>query len=284
MRRRSLRLRLGVGAETYLVTPFLHYETTTELAKFARSFRNAQNLEMSKVRRAIYWQLASLVIAIALISVLSRFFPIVDFTETLQQHVMSWGAWGAICYPLLFALCNILLLPGGVLAVGGGFFFGLWRGFFIVFVGNVVATGVSFALSRWVATRWFRRKFSRDTALRALEPAVKREGWKIILLSQLHPLFPTSLLNYIYGLTRVRFGAYMLWASIGRVPGLFLYVYGGTLGQLGLKIVRGKSYPRVIEYWIWGGAFVTTALLLAVLGRIAHRAIQASQGFGNEPG
>ncbi|PYJ25186.1 MAG: hypothetical protein DME91_05205, partial [Verrucomicrobia bacterium] len=233
---------------------------------------------MSEVRRAIYWQLAMLVIAVALISVLSRFIPIVDFTEALQQRVMSLGIWSAICYPLLFALCNILLLPGGVLAVGGGFFFGLWWGFLIVFVGNVAATAVSFALSRWVATRWFRRKLSQGSALLALEPAVKREGWKIILLSQLHPLFPTSLLNYIYGLTRVRFGTYMLWASIGRIPGLFLYAYAGTLGQLGLRIARGRNYPRVIEYWIWGGAFVTTVLLLAILGRIAYRAIQASQG------
>jgi len=224
----------------------------------------------------MYWQLATLLIAVGLISVLSRFIPIIDITAALQQRVISWGVWGAICYPLLFALCNILLLPGGVLTVGGGFFFGLWWGFLIVFVGNVAAAAVSFTLSRWVATRWFRKKFSQDAALRALEPAVKREGWKIILLSQLHPLFPTSLLNYVYGLTRVRFGTYMLWASLGRIPGLFLYVYAGTLGQLGLRIVRGRSYPRVIDYWIWGGAFVTTLLLLIVLGRIAYRAVNAS--------
>jgi uncharacterized membrane protein YdjX (TVP38/TMEM64 family) len=106
---------------------------------------------------------------------------------------------------------------------------------------------------------------------------VERESWKIILLSQLHPLFPTSLLNYFYGLTRIRFGSYMFWASIGRVPGIFLYAYVGTLGQFAVRIMRGKSYPRMIDYWIWGGAFVTTALLLVVLGRVAYRAIQTSQ-------
>jgi len=219
------------------------------------------------------------VIAVALISVLSRFFPIVDFVEALQQRVMGWGAWGAVCYPLLFAVCNILLLPGGVLAVGGGFFFGLWWGFLIVFVGNGVATAISFALSRRVAAQPLRRKLSHNPTLRALEPAIERESWKIILLSQLHPLFPTSLLNYLYGLTRIRFGSYMLWSSIGRIPGLFLYVYVGTLGQLGLRLMRGRSQPRLIEYWTWGGAFVTTALLLAVLGRIAYRAIQTSRDF-----
>jgi hypothetical protein len=40
--------------------------------------------------------------------------------------------------------------------------------------------------------------------------------------------------------------------------------------------MRGKSYPRTVEYWIWGGAFITTVLLLLVLGRVAHGAIQTS--------
>src|SRR6266568_7409198 len=231
---------------------------------------------MSKISCAICYQVGALVLAIALAIALSRLVPVVNFIEALQQRVMTWGAWAAICYPLLFALCNILLLPGGILAVGGGFFFGLWWGFVIVFVGNVVATAISFALSRSIARGWFQRKLSGNPTLRALGPAVERESWKIILLSQLHPLFPTSLLNYFYGLTRIRFGSYMLWASIGRIPGLFLYVYVGTLGQLAVRIMRGENYPRTIEYWIWGGVFVTTILLLIVLVRIAHRAIQTS--------
>jgi uncharacterized membrane protein YdjX (TVP38/TMEM64 family) len=146
-----------------------------------------------------------------------------------------------------------------------------------VFAGNVVATAISFALSRSIARRWFQRKLSGNPTLRVLGPAVERESWKIILLSQLHPLFPTSLLNYFYGLTRIRFGSYMFWASVGRVPGIFLYVYLGTLGQFAVRIMRGESYPRTVEYWLWGGVFVTTALLLVVLGRVAYRAIQASE-------
>jgi hypothetical protein len=59
------------------------------------------------------------------------------------------------------------------------------------------------------------------------------------------------------------------------MPGLFFYAYVGTLGQLAVRIMRGKSYPRTLEYWIWGGAFITTVLLLVVLGRVARRAIQA---------
>src|SRR3954470_5839650 len=241
---------------------------------FAQTERRAHTLRVLTVRRIIFWQGAAIVAGISLAVMLSRFFPVVGFVGALQEGVMSWGAWAGFCYPLLFAACNILLLPGGVLAVGSGFFFGLWWGFLIVFAGNIVSTAISFSLSRFVASRWFQRKLAANSMLRALGPAVERDSWKIIVLSQLHPLFPISLLNYFYGLTRIRFRTYMFWASIGRMPGLFFYAYIGTLGQLAVRIMRGQSYPRLLEYWIWGGTLIITVLFLVVLGRVARRALQ----------
>src|SRR5947207_14622434 len=115
---------------------------------------------MPKLSRTICWQVGALMIAVALAIVLSRFLPIVSFIEASQQRVMSWGAWGAVCYPLLFAACNILLLPGGILAVGGGFLFGLWWGFFIVLGGNLVAPAMYFGLSQVSGRRGFQHKRS----------------------------------------------------------------------------------------------------------------------------
>ena len=196
---------------------------------------------MVHVRRAIIVQLSGLVLAAIALFFASRIFPIVDILAAIQQRVMQWGAWSAVCYPLLYACCNVLLLPGGVLSIGAGFFFGLWWGFLIALLGNVAGAAISFFISRWIGRQWLKRKLLRNRTLVALEPAVEREGWKIILLSQLHPLFPTSLLNYLYGLTRVRFRTCMLWVAIGQAPGLFLYSYLGTLGQLGLNLARGKT-------------------------------------------
>ena len=160
---------------------------------------------MSKVRRALYLQVGSVIAMALLLSTASRFFPIADWLSAAQLKIMHLGAWSAICYPLLYACCNVLLLPGGLLSIGGGFFFGLWWGFLIVFVGNITGAAIAFFISRWVGRGWLRQKLRHNPTFDALEPAVEREGWKIILLSQLHPLFPTSLLNYLYGLTAVRF-------------------------------------------------------------------------------
>ena len=232
---------------------------------------------MSTVRRALYIQVGGLMLVAGLFLLAGRFFPVADWIAQVQQKVMHLGAWSAIWYPLLYAGCNVLLLPGGLLSIGGGFFFGLWWGFLIVLVGNVSGAAISFVLSRWLGRRWLRRKLLPNATLEALEPAVERDGWKIILLSQLHPLFPTSLLNYLYGLTTVRFRTCILWVAIGQAPGLFLYAYIGTLGQLGLNLLRGKSHPRVIEYWVWGGGFLLSFGVLVLLGRISLRLIREAQ-------
>jgi uncharacterized membrane protein YdjX (TVP38/TMEM64 family) len=231
---------------------------------------------MLDAQRAVYLQLATFIIVIASFLLLSHFFPIIDFVVALQRRVLGLGAWSAIFYPLLFAGCNVLLLPGGILCVGAGFFFGLWWGFFIVLLGNSIGAAISFAISRWLGGRWLQRQRATTPLLSVLEKAVERDARKIIFLTQLHPLFPTSLLNYLYGLTPIRFGPYMFWTTIGRAPGLFLYTYLGTLGQFGLNLALGKTHPRVMEYWMWGGAFVVTALLFVLLTRVALNVVRES--------
>jgi uncharacterized membrane protein YdjX (TVP38/TMEM64 family) len=233
---------------------------------------------MKNARRILFVQMAGVFVLVLPLVLAHRVFPIAEWIAIVQQRVMNWGAWSAVCYPLLYACCNVLLLPGGIFSIGGGFFFGLWWGFVIVLVGNVTGAALSFFVSRVAGRRWLGRKLARSRTYEALEPAVRREGWKIILLSQLHPLFPTSLLNYLYGLTTIRFRTCMLWVAIGQAPGLFLYAYLGTLGQLGLNLFRGKSHPHPAEYVLWGGGLISLLLLVWILGRTALRLLEQAEG------
>jgi len=239
---------------------------------------------MSKVKRAIYLQFAGVLGVGLLLFVLGRVFPLTDWIARVQQSVMQMGSWSALWYVLIYVCCNLLLLPGGILSVGGGFFFGLWWGFLIVLVSNVGAAGIAFLISRQFGRRWLRSKLAQNKTLDALGPAVEREGWKIVLLSQLHPLFPTSLLNYLYGLTTIKFRTCILWVAIGQAPGLFLYAYVGTLGQLGLNLMVGKTHPKFVEYLTWGGGLVVAATILVLLGRISLRILQGVDEHEQRPG
>ena len=226
---------------------------------------------MTKFSRAIATQLAGLTLLGLAIMALTRLFPILEWIALLQQRIVAMHVWGALLYPFLFAACNILLLPGGVIAMGGGLFFGLWWGTFLVLTGNIIAAAVAFAISRSLGRTWLERKFSSSRRWCALDAAIQRQGWKIIFLSQVHPLFPTSLLNYLYGVTSIRFWPCMLWIALGQLPGLFLYAYLGTLAQLGIKLIKGKTHPFPHEYAIWFGGLLLTIVVTTALGRLALR-------------
>jgi len=232
---------------------------------------------MSQFKRALVLQLAGLALAVGFVAWLAQHYPVVDFIVRLQQKIGAMQFWGAVLYPLLYGACNVLLLPGGVLAIGSGLFFGIWWGFFLNLVGNVGGAAVSFFISRKLGRDWVARKFLKRRKWAALDEAIARDGWKIIFLSQVHPLFPSSLLNYLYGVTRIRFGTCMLWIALGQAPGLFLYAYFGTMAQYGLRIWQGRTHPHPIEYVIWLGGLALTFVVTTALARVALRALAAAE-------
>jgi uncharacterized membrane protein YdjX (TVP38/TMEM64 family) len=144
----------------------------------------------------------------------------------------------------------------------------------LVLVGNLLGAAVGFFVGRKLGRRFVRQKILRDPRWAALDGAIARHGPRIIFFSQLNPLFPTSLFNYLYGLSKVRFWTCLKWVALGRLPGVFLYCYLGTLGQLGMRILRGESEPGWVEYLLWGGGLVLTVGVAAVLGHTASKVIE----------
>lgn len=72
----------------------------------------------------------------------------------------------------------------------------------------------------------------------ALDKAIGKEGFKVILLLRLSPIFPFALSNYFYGVTSVDFFEYMSGTLIGFFPGTMAYVYTGTVSCLLLLMVQ----------------------------------------------
>lgn len=226
---------------------------------------------MSRLKRVFYLQFLGVLAGAAAIFWLVRYYPVVDWITSAQQAIAKMGWVGGALYPVLFAVCNVLLLPGGVIAIGSGLFFGLWWGTALNIAGNTLGAALAFLISRKLGRGWLEQRLRSYPRLAALDEAIAREGWKIIVLSQIHPLFPTSLLNYMYGITRIPFGRCMLWIALGQLPGLFLYAYMGTLAQLGLRLWRGETHPLGHEYVVWIGGLALTVVVTTALGRLAFR-------------
>jgi uncharacterized membrane protein YdjX (TVP38/TMEM64 family) len=232
---------------------------------------------MPKLSSAFLYQLVSVCLVVLVMVLVARYVPVIDTVADVEQTLEEAGVAAPVAYPLIIAVCNLLLMPAGILSVGGGFFFGLWWGVLLVSMGSFVGAAGAFFLGRKLGRKRIERVLRHREKWAHLDEAIERDGWKIILLSQLHPLFPVSLINYIYGITSIRFWPCMLWTVLGRVPGIFLYVYLGTLGQFGLNLLRGKSNPSPVEYVFWIGGLVLLFVLTAMLGRLALRLLAEAE-------
>jgi uncharacterized membrane protein YdjX (TVP38/TMEM64 family) len=229
---------------------------------------------MGSAFKATVWQaLVALLVVGALIYV-ARSAPFLGAVEGTEDVVRNWGAMSIVIYPLMVMAATVLFLPGGILSLGGGFFFGLWWGTLLVLAGNLLGAAVAFFVGRKLGRKFVRRRLLRDPRWAALDGAIAKHGPRIIFFSQLNPLFPTSLFNYLYGITKVPFRTCLWWVALGRLPGIFLYAYLGTLGQLGIRILRGETDPGPVEYVLWGGGLLLTVGVAAVLGQTATKVIE----------
>jgi len=229
---------------------------------------------MRPAAKATLVQILVAVLVVAGVIWLAQSAPFLGAVEETENVVRRWGALSVVVYPLLVMAATVLFLPGGVLSLGGGFFFGLWWGTALVLVGNLLGAAVAFWVGQKLGRRFVREKILCDDRWAALDRAIARRGPRIIFFSQLNPLFPTSLFNYLYGIGKVGFWTCMKWVALGRLPGIFLYCYFGTLGQLGVRILRGESVPGPVDYLLWGGGLVLTIAVAAVLGHTATKVIE----------
>ncbi len=80
-------------------------------------------------------------------------------------------------------------------------------------------------------------------------------------------MFPFSLLNYGFGLTRVSLRDYMLASWIGMMPGTVMYVYIGSLAHAGAQ----QSTP--LQWALRGLGLLATIAVTVMLTRIAKKAL-----------
>jgi uncharacterized membrane protein YdjX (TVP38/TMEM64 family) len=178
---------------------------------------------------------------------------------------------------LIYILATVAFLPGSLLTLGAGLLFGIIQGSLYVFVGATLGATLAFLVGRYLARGWISKKIAGNQKFSAIDRAVGREGFKIVLLTRLSPVFPFNLLNYGMGVTGVALKDYVL-ASVGMIPGTIMYVYIGSLaGSLATIGVDTETNANPFAQWTIRiiGLIATIAVTLYVT-KIARKALDES--------
>jgi uncharacterized membrane protein YdjX (TVP38/TMEM64 family) len=168
----------------------------------------------------------------------------------------------------------VLFIPGSLLTLAAGFAFGVVTGTVAVSLGSIAGASAAFWAGRTLVRGLIEEKVARTPRFRALDQAVAERGFKIVLLTRLSPVFPFTLLNYAFGLTRVRFRDYFFASWIGMLPGTVMYVYLGSavksLADLAAGRVEGGLGARVL----FGVGLAATVAVTVYVTRVARQALR----------
>ncbi|MFU8779138.1 MAG: TVP38/TMEM64 family protein, partial [Roseovarius sp.] len=179
---------------------------------------------------------------------------------------------GAAVFMLLYIAATVLFIPGSALTLGAGALFGVVKGSIMVSVASTLGATAAFLVGRYLARDWVAKKIEQNEKFAAIDAAVGREGWKIVGLTRLSPVFPFTLLNYAYGLTKVSLRDYFFASWIGMMPGTVMYVYLGSLARLGADVQEGGGMAQTILRVV---GLVATVLVTLYVTRVARKALKA---------
>jgi pyruvate/2-oxoglutarate dehydrogenase complex dihydrolipoamide dehydrogenase (E3) component/uncharacterized membrane protein YdjX (TVP38/TMEM64 family) len=169
----------------------------------------------------------------------------------------------------LYVVATVLFIPGSVLTLGAGAVFGVALGSIYVSISATLGATAAFLVGRYLARDAIGRKIEKHEKFGTIDRAVADEGWKIVLLTRLSPVFPFTLLNYAFGLTRVKFSHYVLASWLGMIPGTVMYVYLGSLVNVG-----ADQRQRTTSEWVlYGVGLLATVAVTVFVTRLARRAL-----------
>lgn len=198
--------------------------------------------------------------------------------QSLLQQSLIWvkeiGTLGPIAFIIIYNLATILFIPGSILTLGGGVLFGLFWGSIYVFIAATFGATFAFLIGRYLSRDWVCKQIAKYPKFQAIDRAVAREGWKIVFLTRLSPLFPFNLLNYALGITQVSLKDYIL-GSIGMFPGTVMYVYIGSLaGDIAMIGTQTQPSSPILQWTIRIIGFAATVVVTVYVTRIARKALE----------
>eukprot|EP01116_Phalansterium_solitarium_P008594 TRINITY_DN22530_c0_g1_i1.p1 TRINITY_DN22530_c0_g1~~TRINITY_DN22530_c0_g1_i1.p1 ORF type:complete len:302 (-),score=82.33 TRINITY_DN22530_c0_g1_i1:789-1694(-) len=201
--------------------------------------------------------------------------PITYYFQIAVEWIQGLGYWGPVAFVGIYALTNVLFIPGFVLNIAAGYVWNLWFGSLYVWFGAVFGAAASFFVGRYFFKEWSAFFVGRFEKVEVLSTVIGDNALKIIFLLRLSPVMPYNILNYTLSMIpKVKFWHYLLATSVGTTPGIIVFVQLGTVLK-DLQAVFDGSAEETSDYQIiMIAGFAGTIVLMVIISWVAGRAIK----------
>jgi len=159
---------------------------------------------------------------------------------SIKRYISSFGILAPIIYIIMFALVPLTFFPDSILAIASGLVFGFYKGYIYTTIGALIGGSLAFFIARYLGYDLV-KKISNEK-LSNLDKLINENGFYIIFLLRLIPLFPFDVISYGAGLTNVKYKHFLLATLFGTIPGIAVFT---NIGAKALNISSTGFYTSI---------------------------------------
>lgn len=169
----------------------------------------------------------------------------------VRALLTSWGPWAYVLYVGSFTVLQPLGIPAVFWFLAAGLLWSFPLAFALSMTGAVCGASLGFFFARYLARDWVAarlpgriRRYDDNIAANALR--------SVILIRLIFLLAPYT--HWILGLSKVRYGSFVLGTAIGSIPNIGIVTW---FGEAALRWLEAQSPVA----WVVAGAVLVAALV-----------------------
>jgi len=179
----------------------------------------------------------------------------VENIELMDAWFESLGLWAPLVFILAWVAAAVFFLPGLAMTIVGGLVFGAVWGTVWTTIGANLGAIAAFLIGRYAARGMVEGMVEKNPTLQKIDRGVRKQGWRMLMITRLVPIFPFNVQNYVYGLTDVPLKTYVLVTLPCMLPATIAYTFAAGS-------VRTGDFGKTLWYLgIAASAFVVLSLI-----------------------
>ncbi len=194
---------------------------------------------------------------------LTALYHLLSDKEQFKTYIGTFGPWAPGIF-VFFQILQVLFAPFPGEATGfiGGYVFGTAKGFILSSIGLSIGSWINFLVGRFFGKRYVRKLIPEKHRVR-FDQFVTRQGVIVLFVLFVFPGFPKDYLCLFLGLSALPIKAFLIMATVGRMPGTLLlsiqgaFLYERMYGSLVLVLLvcliiafAGYRYRSRVYTWI----------------------------------
>lgn len=176
--------------------------------------------------------------------------------QKLKEWINGFKILAPIVYIGLYIVSALFFLPGLPITLLAGIAFGPLLGALYADIGATLGATGAFLIARYAARGMVEGWAQSNEQFRKIDEGVQKQGWRMLMITRLVPVFPYNIQNFAYGLTKINLVTFIVVSFLCMLPGAAAFTF------MAGAIVEGKSPIQILIYLSIGAVLLVAISLI----------------------